>query len=207
MKKKHFSSILLSLVISMLSFTNSFAQDYPSVDELKGLKVGSNAPRFEAKDNLGNHFTLQKELENGPVILVFYRGQWCPICNRHLSSIQDSLELIKAKGAKIVAVSPEKPELSKKMAQKTAADYTILYDKGYEIGTAYDVVFQPKQQVVELYNSKLSADLENAHSDGSTRLPIPATYVIGQDGKIIWRHFDPDYKKRASVKELIEVIP
>lgn len=207
MKNKFKPFISFAIITLFIGFNSNLkAQDYPSVDELKGLEVGSQAPGFEAKDNQGNSFSLEDQLKKSPVILVFYRGQWCPICNRHLSSIQDSLDLIKKSGAKIVAISPEKPELSKKMAKKTAAEYTILYDKDYKIGTAYDVIFLPEEKIANIYDSKLNADLKNAHSDGSKRLPIPATYIIGQDGKIIWRHFDPDYKNRSSVKEMLKVL-
>jgi len=104
--------------------------------------VGQKAPVFSAVDADSNIFYLQKALENGSVVLIFYRGFWCPVCNKHLGSLQDNLRLIENTGAKVIAVSPEKPEFLDKMALRTGAQFTLLYDEGYRIAKAYDVVYK-----------------------------------------------------------------
>jgi peroxiredoxin len=109
-------------------------------------------------------------------------------------------------GAQVVAVSPEKPELLAKTTEKTGADFTLLYDEDYRISDAFDVTFTPGGMDRTMYNTFLGANLKQAHSDDSQRLPIPATFVIGKDGKIAWRHFDPDYKKRSTVSEILDAL-
>lgn len=178
-------------------------QNYKSEKEVKGIEVGSVVENFTAKDAAGRVFNLAEELKNGPIVIIFYRGQWCPVCNKHLSRLQDSLQLIADKGAKVVAISPEKPEKIEKTIQKTKAEFTILYDEGYKICNAFDVTHLPGGSSRTAYNTMLGADLKNAHSDESQQLPVPATYIIGQDGKVLWRHFDTNYKKRATVAEII----
>lgn len=199
--------IYMSLSIAALVGTTShsvIAQQNQTADEAKGLSIGTQAPDFKAIDQNGNTFHLQEALNKGPVVLIFYRGQWCPICNRHLSTLQDSLELIYEKGASVIAISPEKPELLNKTAEKTGAAFSLIHDEGYNIATKYDVIFSPDKKQRLMYNTVLGADLKNAHSDDSQLLPIPATYVIDKDGTIAWRHFDPNYKKRSTVTAILD---
>lgn len=83
----------------------------------------------------------------------------------------------------------------------------MLFDEGYKISNLFDVTFLPNKATRISYNTALGAKLKEAHSDDSERLPIPATFIIDTDGKIVWRHFDPDYKERASVKDIVDNIP
>ncbi|MBC8266967.1 MAG: AhpC/TSA family protein [Flavobacteriales bacterium] len=174
--------------------------------DLNGLKVGEKAPFFTAKDQNGKEFSLETELQKGAVVIIFYRGQWCPICNKHLSNLQDSLELIYEKGATVIAISPEKSEFLLKTQKKTKAEFTLLYDEDYKIAKAFDVIFNPTKMQLFMYNKLLRADLKNAQTDDSEQLPIPATFVINKEGIIIWRHFDPNYKKRSSVNAILDAL-
>ena len=183
------------------------AQDSRRAEDAKGLEVGTKAPLFSAKDAGNNVFSLKCALKKGPVVLIFYRGFWCPVCNRHLSTIQDSLSLVTDKGATVIAVSPEKPEYLEIMKEKTGAEFRLLYDEGYKIADAYDVTFTPTPAKLFIYNNTLNAKLKETHSDDSQRLPIPATYIIDRNGLITWRQFDPDYHNRSTVKEIIENLP
>ncbi len=141
------------------------------------------------------------------IVIMFYRGQWCPVCNRHLSQVQDSLEMITARGAQLIAVSPEKPELLKKTREKTKARFQLLYDEGYAISDVFDVTFLPNKATRLLYNTAIRANLKEAHSDDSERLPIPATFILDTKGVVVWRQFDPDYKVRASVQDILNHLP
>lgn len=197
------SKIISVLLLAHLNFQVMAQSDYKKVNEAKGLKVGETVKDFSALDLHDSTFTLSKALKRGPVVVIFYRGQWCPICNKHLSHIQDSLQLIYKKGASVVAISPEKTEFLERTAKKTNAAFSLLYDEGYKIANQFDVKFKPTRTTTLMYNTVLGANLKNAHSDDSQQLPIPATFIIGTDGKIIWRHFDPDYKKRSTVADII----
>ena len=203
---KFFGKAFLLVSFSVLSH-NTFSQGFKSVNEVKGLPIGAKVKMFTAKDQNNKTYQLSRALKKGPVVLLFYRGQWCPVCNRHLSQLQDSLQQIYNKGATVIAVSPEKQELLAKTATKTKATFTLLYDKDYLIGENFDVVFKPTNKEVTLYDDRLKADLEHAHSDSSTRLPVPATFIINKKGIIEWRQFNSDYKVRASVADIIKNIP
>ena len=199
-------SILFTFAIIGISF-KAMAQDTRSVEDALGLAVGVKAPDFQAMDADSITFKLAAALENGPVVMIFYRGEWCPICSKHLASVQDSLKLITDRGATVVAVSPQKPEYLNKMADKTGATFRLLYDDGYSISDAFDVTFTPEGRKLFSYNKFLNAKLKESQSDDSQRLPIPATYIIDRDGMIVWRQFDPNYKNRSSIKDILEHLP
>ncbi len=201
-----FNAILLFLFINTLILNPIMSQNYRSAKEAKGLETGTQAPMFNATDMQGNAFSLQQALKQGPVVLIFYRGHWCPVCNKHLKTLQDSLDVIQKYGATLIAVSPEQVSLLGKTAEKTGVKFTLLFDEDYRIAEAFDVQFRPDSMQRIIYNTALGANLKKAHSDDSQQLPIPATFVIGQDRKIAWRQFDPDYKKRSSMKDIIEAL-
>jgi peroxiredoxin len=177
-----------------------------TVNECRGIAVGDLAPDFEAKDQNGNIVMLSELLKQGPVVLVFYRGQWCPVCIPHLRKLQDGLSKVSEKGASIIAVTPEKQELIQKTFVKTKVAFPILFDKDYKIMKQYDVAFVPSRFLRWMYNWLLRANLKKVHSDESETLPIPATFIIGKDGKVKYRHFDPDYSKRLGVDEILQTL-
>lgn len=188
------------LAIFSLSFmlNSAFTQEAP-----EGLFIDSKAPDFRAKDQNGNEVRLKDLLKKGKVVLVFYRGQWCPYCNKELSRLNDSIQLIRDKGATVVAVSPEQPENIAKTVEKTKAEYPVLYDEGLKIMKAYDVEFEvPENTLTRYRNSGL--DIEKNNGANGKYLPVPAVYIIDMEQTITYRFFDPDYKKRPSVKELLE---
>lgn len=182
------------------------AQEYKKVEDAKGLMVGDKVKNFIAINQNDSLYSLEENLRKGPVVVLFYRGHWCPVCNKHLSQLQDSLSLIYDKGATVVAISPEKSEFLKMTAKKTDASFTLLYDEEYKISDAFDVTFKPDEESVKLYNERLHANLKEAHSDESERLPIPATFIIDKNGVIVWKHVNPDYKERASTEQIVKVL-
>lgn len=188
------SIIFLLLVAPLLSL----AQPSP-----KGLQLNDKAPGFSAKDQHGKLLTLSTELKKGSVVIVFYRGQWCPYCNRQLKGLQDSLNFIKEKGATLIAVSPEKLENINKTIEKTKASYAVLFDDGLKIMKSYDVAFNLDSSTIERYK-KFGIDFYDANgtTNGAT-LPVPTVYIINREGVIIFKHFDPDYKKRVTVQEIL----
>ena len=182
------------------------AQDFKTVDEAEGLQVGTVAPVFKAIDADNNEYALEHALESGPVVMIFYRGYWCPYCNKHLALIQDSLEFIYELGASVIAISPEKPVYLEKIRRKTGSEFTLLYDEGYRIANAFDVTFMPNQKQIRKYNTFMGANLKETHSDDTQRLPIPATYIIDRNGRIAWRQFDPNYKNRSMVSQILKAL-
>jgi peroxiredoxin len=192
--------------IFLISFvflhTFLFAQEKP-----EGLFINSKAPDFKATDQYGNEIRLKDMLKDSIVVLIFYRGQWCPYCNRQLKKLEDSLQLIKEKGARLIAVTPEKPEYISKTIEKTKASYPLIYDKDMKIMKAYAVAFEVDDRTVLRYKN---ADIDLATANGQKEkvyLPVPAVYIISKkEGTIVYRYFEFDYKKRVSVQEILNNI-
>jgi peroxiredoxin len=169
----------------------------------EGLFIQSKAPDFKAKDQNGKEVRLKDLLKKGKVVLIFYRGQWCPYCNRYLKKLEDSLQLIKDKGATVVAVTPELPESIAKTVEKTGVEYPVIYDEDLKIMKAYDVEFEVPENVLTRYRNS-GIKLEENNGKNGNYLPIPATYIIDKEQTVIYRFFESDYKKRPSVKELLD---
>lgn len=171
-----------------------------------GLKDGSAAPEFVAADNTGKTLDLNALLKtHKAVVLFFYRGQWCPYCNKQIKKLQDSLQLLTAKGAYVIGVTPETSDNINKTIDKTHASFSMIQDKDYKIMKAYQVNYV----VDDVLFGKLKnygVDLEKNNGNTDHVLPVPATYVIDNTGKIIFVHFDKDYTKRASVSSILNVL-
>jgi peroxiredoxin len=160
-----------------------------------GLKNGVEAPEFSAKDNSGKTLDLKALLKSHhAVVLFFYRGQWCPYCNKQTKHLQDSLQLLTAKGAYIVGVTPETDENISKTIDKTHASFSIIEDKDYKIMKAYGVNYTVDDAMLSQLK-KYGVDLEKNNGNKDHVLPVPATYVIDRLGRIIFVQFDKDLPK------------
>ena len=168
-----------------------------------GLKVGELAPMFSAKNQEGKKIELKKLLKNGDVVMLFYRGQWCPYCNQQLKKVNDSLQFISAKGATVLAITPETGENVRKTIEKTNASFSIIEDENLAIMKSYKVNFAVDENTIAKYKN-YGIDFDKANGSNSSNLPVPATYIIGKDGKIKYAFFDVNYTKRASVKDILE---
>jgi len=187
---------LLVLAILLISFT-SFGQNDKS-----SINVGDKAPSFTATDQNGNIVKSDDILANEQLIVVFYRGQWCPLCNKHLSHLQDNVAKFKKAGARLVAISPEIPVSVDKTVEKTNAEYSILYDADSKIMKEYGVDFVLSEKLQKKYK-EYGVDLTVANGNDSQNLPVPATYVIGKNGKVKYVQYDPNYKNRSNAKDIL----
>jgi peroxiredoxin len=189
---------LLTVTLLLMTNLTLFSQDKP-----KGLSVKDKVPDFTAKDQSGKTINLKSQLNKNSVVMVFYRGEWCPFCNKELKALEDSLKFIIAKGAVVLAVSPEKPENIAKTVEKTKASYSILYDEGLKIMKSYGVSFKVDSLTIVKYKTYgIDFNMANGEVNGAN-LPIPAVYIIDKKGIITYRYFDADYRKRPTVKELL----
>jgi peroxiredoxin len=170
----------------------------------EGLFINSKAPDFKAKDQNGNDVVLKDLRKKGPVIIVFYRGYWCPYCNKELQRLQDSLESIKKRGAQLIAVTPETQDGIAKTLEKTKVSYSIISDEEIKIMRAYKVAFQVDEKTIARYKmANIDLAANNGHKPNAVYLPVPAVYIINKDGEVAYRFFDADYKNQASVTEII----
>ena len=192
------STLLFSILITVASIVLAQTETiYPA-----GLKVGDAAPMFTAKDQDGKTVNLKQALKNGPVVMLFYRGQWCPFCNKQLSHFSDSLQMVIAKGATVLAITPETGDNVKKTVVKTKASFPVLEDEGMAIIKQYKVNFAVDENTVAKYKG-YGIDFDKANGSNGANLPVPATYIIGKDGIVKYVFFNTDYRKRASVQEIL----
>jgi peroxiredoxin len=189
------------LSLTLLLATSAILYAQMDIKKPEGLKVGDKA--IVGKDQNGKKVSLKEILKNGEAVLIFYRGQWCPYCNKQLSQLNDSLSYVTAKGGTIITITPETADNIKKTISKTKATYSILQDKGMVIMENYKVNFALDEKIVETYKG-YGIDFEKANGENGANLPVPATYIIGKNGKIKYVFFNPDHTKRPSVKVIID---
>ncbi len=197
--------LLLRTITGLLLLASVAAQAQTTPLTASALKVGAVAPAFKAKDSQGRDVELKNLLKKGPVVLYFYRGQWCPYCNKQLSQLQDSLQLLTAKGAQVVVVSPETQDNIEQTVSKTKASFAIVHDQNFAIMKAYRTAFTVDEPTATRYQG-FGVDLKKANGADQNVLPVPATYVIGRNGKIKFAYFNPDYKQRVSVKRVAQAL-
>lgn len=169
------------------------------------LKTGDMAPDFMLPDATGKKISLKETLTHGPVILVFYRGGWCPYCNLELRAYQRLLPQIRQSGAQLIAISPQSPDASLSTQEKNALAFPVLSDVNAEIANAFGILFTLPDYLQELYAS-LGNDLPRINSAGGWVLPVPATYVIDRDGRIMAHHVEIDYRTRMEPQAALDVI-
>ncbi|MFY0671992.1 MAG: AhpC/TSA family protein [Bacteroidia bacterium] len=168
-----------------------------------GLKVGSLAPDISLPTVNGDFFSLADAIQHKKVVLVFYRGQWCPYCSRHLSNLNDSLNLINEKNAIVVAIGPETVNNAEKMLDKSGNGLLIIADEEMKTLTDYDVLFTVTENYQKKIKRFLVTDIGKNNGQKEAKLPVPATYVINQDGTIVYRHFEYNYRTRSTIKDII----
>jgi peroxiredoxin len=168
-------------------------------------RAGDKAPEFVLEDPEGRPVRSRDLLSHGPLILSFYRGVWCPYCNIELQALQQVLAEIAARGARLVAITPQTPAYSRRSVRNNKLEFPILTDTGGRLAEAFGVRFALPDYLVELYK-KLGNDLPTFSGDPSWTLPMPARYVIGPDHIIAYAEINPDYTQRPDPLELLPVL-
>jgi peroxiredoxin len=181
----------------VIAATFAQAQEKP-----EGLFINSKAPEFKGTDQSGVALSLKDLRKKGPVVLLFYRGNWCPYCNKELKRFQDSLNLITEKGAQLIAITPEGSEGLAKTVEKTGAVFPILTDTDMKISKSYAVAYDVDDRTLGRYKNA-GIDLLTLNGQKQAQLPVPAVYIINKEGAVSYRYFDADYRKRVSVKEIL----
>lgn len=186
-----------------------------SVDEViakaKEFKDGENAtkpgelsPMFDLPSASGDSVSLSELLKEGPVVLTFYRGSWCPYCNIQLRALQSHLDEIHELGAQLVAISPESPDSSMTKDEIKAMDFIVLSDLNADVAAKFGVAWKVPEVLQEHMRVDRKLDLEVINNGNGNTLPIPATFIIGKDGKVTWSYVDVDYRTRSEPSDIIE---
>jgi len=171
----------------------------------KALKVGDKAPLFTLKDPDGHPVSSAELLAKGPLVLTFYRGVWCPYCNLELQALQAFLPTLQEAGASLVAISPQIAANSRKSMRTNGLQFPILSDRHNDVADAFGLRFALPDYLIELYKN-LRNDLPTFNDDPSWTLPMPARYVIGQDGVIRYAEVNPDYTQRPEPEAMLDAI-
>lgn len=171
-----------------------------------GLKVGENAPDFSLPNAFGKQVQLSDLLAEGPVVLTFYRGAWCPYCNLQLHGLQQTLPHIEQQGARLVAVTPQQPDKSREQVEKDGYPFEILSDLDDLAMKAYGLYYEVPGDLSEVYMDRLSVDLAEYNGEGRHVLPVPATFVIDREGVIRAAFADVDYRKRVEPADIVQAL-
>ncbi|TLD68847.1 AhpC/TSA family protein [Phragmitibacter flavus] len=167
------------------------------------IQVGDQAPDFSLKNPQGEVVQLSTLLKDGPVVLVWYRGGWCPACNLTLAALQKALPDIQATGAQLVALTPELPDKSLTTIEKRALQFPVLTDLNHEVAKRYKVAFNLTPEVAARYKAQFNLAEYNGTEAGDTILPLAATYIIDPSGVVQYAFLDADYRKRAEPSEIV----
>ncbi|MCW2244305.1 peroxiredoxin-like family protein [Azospirillum canadense] len=169
------------------------------------LKAGDKAPDFTLNDPDGNPVSSAELLAKGPLVVSFYRGVWCPYCNMELQALQAALPTFQALGASLVAISPQTAPNSRKSVRQNALAFPILSDPRNDVAAAFGLRFQLPDYLIELYKG-LKNELPAFNGDPSWTLPMPARFVIGQDGTILYAEVNPDYTRRPEPEDMLPAL-
>jgi peroxiredoxin len=170
------------------------------------LQPGDIAPDFILPDVDGRSVRLYSELERGLVVLVFYRGGWCPFCKIHLRGFQTLFAEFKAAGAQVVVVSPQLPDQSLLTREAGKLAFPVLSDVGLNTARVFGVAFELPKALLDLYED-FDISLENSNGmEGSKQLPMPATFVIRGDRTIAYAHVEADYTRRSEPLEVLNLV-
>ena len=168
----------------------------------RSLKVGDRLPAIELPNAAGKTIRIQDLLAQGPVIISFYRGQWCPYCNLELRALQQYLPEFKAEGATLIAISPQTPDNSLSTLEKNELDFEVLSDAGNVVARELGLVFTLPETLRPIYEN-FGIDVPTHNGDRTFELPIPATYVVAPNGDVVYAFADADYTLRAEPSDIL----
>ena len=180
--------------------------DQAAVDyAARAPKVGDRAPDFTLHDQLGRQVSLAGELQQGPVVLIFYRGEWCPYCNMMLRTYGRRAADFSARGARLLAVSPQTPDNSLTMAEKHSLEFPVLSDEGGEVIGTYGLKYDVDGQSRELHEA-VENDVAKFNGEGGWILPAPAVFVIDREGIVRFVGVNGDYTQRVEPDEALAAL-
>lgn len=169
------------------------------------LNVGAKMPDFSLKDAAGKTIKSEDLLKEGNLIIVFYRGAWCPYCNLYLRGLQKYLPRFRENGGNLVAISGENPDNSLSVEKKNNLEFKVLSDPDFQTARKFGIVYQVPKPIDEVARG-YGLDFKNYYKTEMSELPLSATYVINREGKIVYAFLEPDYKKRADPEKIILVL-
>jgi len=169
------------------------------------LREGAAFPDFMLPSAEGRLVSLRAQLDRGPVVVSFFRGEWCPFCRLMLAALTEALPEIEAAGGSLLALTPETGGLALSMKSYHNARFEVLCDVDFGVGLAAGVVFK----VPKLYRARCEAgglNFPQRHGNAAWCLPVPATFIVTPDGNVAWRFVDVDFSHRAEPADIISAL-
>jgi peroxiredoxin len=170
-----------------------------------GLRAGEKMPSVTLLDTLGHEVDLADYVDEGPLVITFYRGGWCPFCVRALSQWAEKIDALEEAGGTFIAISMETPDHASDTQEKTKSQYEVLVDSTGEAARRFRVAFVLDEKTKKQYEG-YGLDLKQWNANGAWELPAPATFVVDKEGVIQWVYADWDYKKRVNPDEVIAAV-
>lgn len=169
----------------------------------RALAAGKDAVDFTLPNARGEQVSSEALRQQGPIVVSFYRGGWCPYCSLELKALQSVNAEIEALGARLVAISPQVPDESLSTAEKNRLEFEVLSDVDSKVADQYGLTFSLAEDLRPVYKN-WGADVAVVNDDPDCKLPLPATYVINQDGKIVHSFVEEDYTERLEPDEILD---
>lgn len=173
--------------------------------EAHALRAGDRAPDFALPDQHGRSVSLSGELAHGPAVLLFVRGGWCPFCSLTLRAYQEAMPALRRAGARVLALTPQQSRLCSDTADRDMLDFPLLSDRGLDVAASYGVVHELDEALRPFY-LRLGHDLPRINGCGDWRVPLPATFVVGRDGRIALAHVEAATHRRLEPDAALEAI-
>ena len=170
------------------------------------IEVGRKATDFKLPNTQGELVSLSSLLASGPVVLTFYRGGWCPYCSLQLQAMRHRLSDIQELGAELVAISPQVPDQSLSTTEQAVLGFPVLSDQDACVAAEYGVAWKVPEMLLDHMRSDRKLDLADINGGNGSVLPIPATFVIDQQGVVRYRFVDVDYRKRAEPEDVVAAL-
>lgn len=196
------NSIICSL-ICLFAFNISVGQEVPSnAEDTNPIKVGEKLPKAIVSNMDGKEISLTSLVAEKPAIMVFYRGDWCPYCMRHLAQIEEIKGELTEMGYNLYAISPDKITELQKTVSKKELSYTFVSDSKMDAAQKLGIAFKLDEPTVTKYKG-YNIDLEKSSGQDHGMLPVPAVFLVSKSGEILFSYTNPDYKKRLSTTEIL----
>ena len=200
---RRFASVLIVFLLAITLPSVSLSQVPTKASDTRPLQRGAKSPMVSFQNSEGKTLSLKDLTKEQPILLVFYRGGWCPYCNQHLGALQKAQKQLSELGYKVYAVSPDRPAKLKESASKQKLSYTLLSDSKMDASKAFGLAFRLDPALVKKYKDDYKIDIEADSGETHHMLPVPAAYIIDDAGVIQYSYSNSDYKVRVDIDELL----
>ncbi|MDT0554060.1 peroxiredoxin-like family protein [Urechidicola vernalis] len=189
-------------ILTLSLFLSSFiinAQVFEDATQIEPLKIGATIPAVEVTSYLGKSKSISKIVSEQKTVLVFFRGGWCPYCNKHLAAVGAIQDQISELGYQVIAISPDSPEKLSENIDKNSLKYELYSDASTELMQAMGLAITAPER----YSNML---LDFSDDKNSDVIPVPAVYILNTNGKVLYNYVNPNYKERLEEDELLEAL-